>query len=462
MSEAIQHLKTLRQRDIVLFTVSAILLPDTLATVAAMGASSLTWWVLLGVVFLLPFGLISAEMGCTYPEQGGIYAWVRDAFGGRWASRVTWCYWINVTVWIPAIYVLCAGIFNQLFGLGGDLSVQIAIAVSLTWLTVAVNIVTLRIGKWIPNAGGIVKMFLFAGIIIGAARFLAGNEMANPITRESLIPRLGDGLEFLPAIIYGMLGFELVSAGSEEMRDPARDVPRAILYSGATVLLLYVLGTIAILAALPAAEINLVEGLVEALRIFFGDLAAGGVLVMALGIATLFAVFSSGTTWALGSNRAAAEASLEGELPRYFGVETQSAGTPLGAAVMMGIVSTTILVCYGLFAGSNQDLFWELFAFSGVLFLLPYVGMMLAFLRLRQMDPDRHRPYRVPGGTPVAVILGWLCVLILGLAMFLFMYTPGSGPKWAVIGGVVALLVLGEWVIRAAESHRPGAAHAGI
>ena len=246
------------------------------------------------------------------------------------------------------------------------------------------------------------------------------------------------------------------------MRDPARDVPRAILYSGATVLLLYVLGTIAILAALPAAEINLVEGLVEALRIFFGDLAAGGVLVMALGVATLFAVFSSGTTWALGSNRAAAEASLEGELPRYFGVETQGAGTPLGAAVMMGIVSTTILVCYGLFAGSNQDLFWELFAFSGVLFLLPYVGMMLAFLRLRQMDPDRHRPYRVPGGTPVAVILGWLCVLILGLAMFLFMYTPGSGPKWAVIGGVVVLLVLGEWVIRAAESHRPGAAHAGI
>jgi amino acid transporter len=91
-----RHPKTLRQRDMVLFTVSAILLPDTLAAVASAGASSISWWLILGVLFLLPFGLISAELGCSYPEQGGIYAWVRDAFGGRWASRVTWCYWINV------------------------------------------------------------------------------------------------------------------------------------------------------------------------------------------------------------------------------------------------------------------------------------------------------------------------------------------------------------------------------
>ncbi|WP_156507828.1 amino acid permease, partial [Halioglobus sp. HI00S01] len=53
--------------------------------------------------------------GCAYPEQGGIYAWIRDAFGGRWASRATWCYWVNTAVWIPAIYILFAGVYAQMF-----------------------------------------------------------------------------------------------------------------------------------------------------------------------------------------------------------------------------------------------------------------------------------------------------------------------------------------------------------
>lgn len=451
MSDHIEHHRTLRQRDIVLFTVSAILLPDTLASVASAGVSSISWWLILGVGFLLPFALISAEMGCSYPEQGGIYAWVRDAFGGRWASRITWCYWINVTVWVPAIYALFAGILNQLFDLGGSLWMQIAVALALTWLTVGVNVVTLSIGKWVPNLGGIIKILLFLGIIAGAWRFMSVNEMANPMTAATLMPQWGEGLQYVPAIIYGMLGFELVSAGSEEMRDPARDVPRAIFYSGVIVLLLYALGTVAVLAAIPAADINLVEGLIDTLRLFFGDLALGNAIVMTLGVFTLFAVFSGGVTWALGCNRAAAEAALEGELPKAFGVETAANGTPLGAAVLMGIASSAMLILYGLLAGSNEDLFWSLFAFSGVLFLLPYVGMMLAFLRLRRIDAEHPRPFRVPLGSAFASAAGNWCILILTVAIVLFMYTPGRGAEWPVIVGVAVLLALGEWVIRHAE-----------
>ena len=124
----------------------------------------------------------------------------------------------------------------------------------------------------------------------------------------------------------------------------------------------------------------------------------------------------------------------------------------------MGLISSAVLLLYGLFAGSNEDLFWSLFAFSGVLFLLPYVGMMLAFLRLRIIDAGRHRPYSVPGGPVVALLLGWLCLAVLAMAMVLFMYTPGGGPEWAVITGVAALLIVGEGVIRYSELRRARAA----
>ena len=454
MSETIQHVKTLRQRDLVLFTVSAILLLDTLTAAASVGTPALFWWLLLGLVFFVPFAFVCAEMGCSYPEQGGIYAWIRDAFGGRWASRATWCYWVNTAVWLPAIFILFAGIFTQLFAPGLSLHWQILIGLGLTWLAVAVNIVTLEVGKWIPNLGAILKVLIFLTIIIGALVHVGRHGMANPLNLASIAPDWSSSLQYIPAIIYGMLGFELVSAGSAEMRNPARDVPRAILISGSLILLLYIGGTLAVLAAIPAGDINLVEGLVDTLRLFFAGSPAGNLAVTALGICALYTFFSNGVTWALGCNRAAAEAALEGELPKVFAVEHPTLGTPVGAAVLMGVVSSTVLVLYGFLSGSNEDLFWALFAFSAVIFLLPYLGMLLAFLHLREFDPEHHRPWRVPGGPAGAAICAWLCMLILVLAIALFLYTPEVGVEWAVLAGVLVTLLLGEAVIRRAEKHR--------
>ena len=453
MNEQIHHSKTLRQRDMVLFTVSAILLLDTLTAAASVGAPSIFWWLFLGLIFFVPFALICAEMGCAYPEQGGIYAWIRDGYGGRWASRATWCYWVNTAVWLPAIFLLFAGVFKQMFFPELSLAAQIGIGVVLTWLAVAVNVMTLDIGKWVPNLGAILKVIIFLAIIVGAFTFIGENGMANPLTLETLKPDFGSSIQYIPAIIYGMLGFELVSAGSEEMRDPARDVPRSIFISGTIIIVLYLLGTIAVLAAIPAGDINLVEGLIDTLKLFFGGSAIGQTFVLALGIGALFTFFSNGVTWALGCNRAAAEAAMEGELPKIFAIESRKLGTPIGAAVLMGVVSTVVLVLYGFLSGSNEDLFWALFAFSAVIFLLPYQGMLLTFMKMRVVDPDHPRPYAVPGGLGVARVCAWLCITVLGLSIVLFMYSPESGVDWAVLLGVVTTLCIGEVVIRFAENH---------
>ena len=452
-----EHLKTLKLRDMILFTVSAILLADTLAAAASVGASAISWWIILGVIFFIPFAMICAEMGCAYPEQGGIYAWIRDGYGGRWASRATWCYWVNTAVWIPAIYILFAGVFKQMFMPDMPMSWQIGLGIVLTWIAVAVNVITLDVGKWVPNIGAILKVAIFIAIIIGAAMHIPGQGMANPLTMETLMPDWSGSAQYIPAIIYGMLGFELISAGSDEMKDPARDVPRAIFISGVIIITLYILGTVAVLAAIPAGDINLVEGLLDTLSLFYGDSALGKTLVIALGLGALFSFFSNGVTWSLGCNRAAAEAASEGELPKIFALEDAKRGTPVGAAVLMGIVSTLCLLLYGFLSGSNEDLFWSLFAFSAVIFLLPYQGMLLTFLKMRRVDADHPRPYRVPGGQGAARLAAGLCIATLGLSIFLFLYTPGAGFEWAVVGGVIFTLCLGEVVIRFAENHRQGA-----
>ena len=451
MSEQPRHPKTLGRRDIVLFTVSAILLLDTLAAGASIGPSAIVWWVLLGLIFFVPYALICAELGTTYPEQGGIYAWVRHAFGRRWASRATWAYWVNTAVWIPANVILFTGIFAQLFAPGLGMPAQIALGIALLWLAVGVNVITLDVGKWVPNFGAIIKIVVITVVMFGAYSYVQEHGMANDLSPKNLMPSWDGSLEYISVIIYGMLGFELASAGSGEMKDPARDVPLAILFSGLIIIVLYTLATLAILAAIPAADIDLVEGLVDTLALLLGDGPTGRLLVAAFGIGALYTFFSNSVTWSLGCNRAMAEAAAEGEFPALFARQHARLGTPVGAAVLMGATGTLALLVYGFLAASNADLFWTLFAFSGAIFLLPYVMLVFAFARLRRSDATRPRPFRVPGGDAVGQLFAYVCAGLLLVAIAFFVYTPGSGVDEALLVGLAVVLLCGEALIQITE-----------
>ena len=446
--------KTMGLLDLTLFTVSAIVLLDTLAVTASIGVSSVSWWILLAVFFALPIGLLTAELGTAYPEQGGIYAWVRRAFGARWAARAAWAYWINTAVWLPSIYVLFSGFAARLFNLDLSLAEQIGISIGLVWISVLVNCVALEAGKWVPNIGAFLKIVLLGVIIVGGIGYGLANGFANPFPAKEMTPVWSDSLRYLPAIIYGMLGFELACAGGAEVTNPKKDLPRAILLSGLMIIGLYVAGTIGVLAVLPVGDINLVEGLVDVLTLLFGSGPVGSAIVMGLGVATLYTFFSNGVTWALGCNRASAQAAAEGEFPGFFGIMNKKHGAPVGSAISMGVVCTVLLLAYGSIATSNEDLFWGLFAFSAVIFMVPYVGLSLSFFRLRIIDPATPRPFRAPGGIIGAFILTALCVGALLGAIFLFFYVPGDGPQWATIWGVVGAALLGEVLIAVAGVRR--------
>ena len=129
-------------------------------------------------------------------------------------------------------------------------------------------------------------------------------------------------------------------------------------------------------------------------------------------------------------------------MPRIFGRIDKRRKTPVGAALLLGIASSLILILYALVAGDNEELFWSLFAFSGVIFFIPYVVMMMAYLRLK----------RVPGYSPgfrftsnrISTVLAGVCALILVFSIILFLFVPGDGVQWTVLAGVTVLIVIGE------------------
>lgn len=331
----------------------------------------------------------------------------------------------------------------------------------LTWITVGICDISVDQGKLVPNLGALAKVVIIVALGGGGFYLAATKGVANEITPATMIPSLDSGLAFLPAIIFNLLGFELVSCMGGAIRDPRRDVPKSIFTAAVTVTLLYILGTIGLLLALPVDKIGLVSGIVEAFRMLFGEESA---VVVVLGIFALFTFVTNMVTWCMGANRAAAEAAAEGELPALFGKLDPKTGAPRGANLVTGMVSTTVIVLYGIIAGSNDELFWTLFAFSSCIFLLPYLFMFPAFLRLRRIAPAEHRPFRVPGGAVLALIAAVIPTIFVIQAVILFIFPKAATGEieWSyslpVLIGIVLTLAAGEVMVRRAVKNKNHAA----
>jgi amino acid transporter len=282
--------------------------------------------------------------------------------------------------------------------------------------------------------------------------------VANELSFANILPTWSAGLSFLPVIVYNFMGFELMSGAGAEMKNPGRDIPRAIIIAGLLIAVFYLLGTVGMLMALPLDQLGLISGIIDVLRVLLGESGAGGVFVTILGVGVLYTLVANMVTWTMGANRTAAEAASEHELPAIFGKLHPVNQTPSGAFVITGLVSTAVMVIYGLMAGSAEDLFWTLFAFSSIIFLLPYLLLFPAFLKLRRVDADRPRPYRFPGGRVLATIAVVVCVLFILQAVVFFVWVPGqpfdSATGVPILVGVLITLVVGEVLLVVARKSR--------
>ena len=445
--------RVLGRWDLMLFSVCAILTIDSLASAASVGASWFGWWAITVVFFFVPYGLITAELGGAWPQEGGVYVWVREALGPRWGSLAAWLYWINNAYWVPSLGMVFAGVFHSIVlkewlpedlrGGAGATWLQTGIAVLLVWATVAVGVLRLSVSKWVPNIGALVKGAIFLGLGgLGIGAIVGDRPAANDLSLPRLLPRWGDSLAYLPVVVYNVMGLELMSGAGEEMRDPQRDVPWVVLTAGALIAVIYTLGVLGILLAVPIGELSLVTGTWDALVILGRQWgAAGRGLVVALGVGFLYACVANIVTWSLGCNRVAAAAAAEGALPAILGRRHPRLQTPHIAFVVMGLVATVLLAGNALLSDRADNVFWMLFRLSGVCFLLSYLLLFPAFVILRREKPDAPRPYRMPGGEGVAWIAAAVCWTFVAVATVLF-FKP-SATSTAADGGVGESLVLG-------------------
>ena len=415
--------------DAILATVCITLVAESVMPTAAIGNSQYFWWIFLIIAFCIPYGMISAELGTTYQSEGGMYDWVKRAFGAKWASRVAWNYWINFPLWIASLAVAVTDVVAGIFEIELSFFWLLVLQLGYTWLVSFLG--TQRIGesKWIVNIGTFFKIaFMVILGILGVYVYIKTGESANPISSVAdLLPTMDlAGLSFLSVIIFNFLGFEVVATFAEDMENPKKEIPKALIIGGALMALFYVLPATGINIAMSLEDAE-ASGITESFMILLTKLGMNAdlvrIIVIVVGLMFIYTMVANITSWSFGVNSVAKYSADDGGLPKIFS-KTNKDGVPHMASILNGVVASVIVivgVILGEVSETASNLFWMFFSLSLVTLLISYIPMFLAFLKLRKTDKT-ERVYKVPGGEGFIKLFAIVpfVLLILGVIFTLF------------------------------------------
>ena len=439
--------------DAILATVCITLVAESVAPTAAIGNSQYFWWILLIAAFCVPYGLITAELGSTYDSEGGMYDWVKRAFGKKWAARVAWNYWINFPLWIASLAVAVTDVIAGIFSIELSIVWLLVLQLAYTWLVSFLG--TQRIGesKWIVNLGTFFKIAFMVGLgLLGIYVYLKTGQSANPIESVTdLLPSLDlAGLSFISIIIFNFLGFEVVATFTKDMENPKKEIPKALIIGGSLMALFYILPATGINIAMSTADAE-VAGLTDSFAILLTTLGVNAnlirIIVIAVGLMFIYTMVANIVSWSFGVNSVAKYSAEDGGLPKIF-AKTNKQDVPYMASILNGIVATVIVVIgiiLGVVSESASNLFWTFFSLSLVTLLLSYAPLFLAFLKLRKID-NTERPYKVPGNKLVLNLITWIPFIMLIVSVIFTLFIDFTFESFManlplIVGVVISLII---------------------
>ena len=443
--------KKFKLSDAILSVICVVFVAEAAAPVAALGNSQFFWWIFMIVAFLLPYGLISAELGTTYQGDGGLYDWINKAYPGtRWGARASWWYWLNFPLWMASLAVMTPDLIGIIFGV--EVNIWVGLMIQLIFIVIVTVIACFPVcdSVIILNICAVIKVFL--ALLVGGMGiyFIFRNGFVNDMSPITFLPSFDlDSLSFISVIIFNMLGFEVVCTFADDMKDPKKQIPQAIVIGGIVIAAIYLLGGFGIGAGIPASEIDAAGGLIESVILMSG--MEGGIFISAIALLFLITLFGNMISWSLGVNNTACYAAENGDMPRLFTKRWTKNDMPIGAALINGIVAAAICILGVVMTliAPESELFWTFFALNLVLFLMSYLPIFPAFLKLRKTDPNVNRPFRVPGGPALLKALAILPMILIAVSI-LFCAVPLSFDAETLAAvlpitiGAIICIALGE------------------
>ena len=459
-----KHKYKFRLFSAVLATVCIILVGDAVAPTAAIGNSQYFWWIIMLLGFFVPYGLISAELGTQYPSEGGMYTWVKKAFGPKWAGRVAWYYWVNYPLWIASLADLVTTIIMQMLGFEMTWPLILAIQVFYILLVSVLGVLRVSQSDVLSNIGAVAKFIFMAGLGVLGIYVLFTQGTANPVNSfTDLLPLVENGhfsltgLGFVSLIIFNMLGFEVVSTFSGDMENPKKEIPKAIIIGGILIAIFYLLPSFGIGVAIPLEELQTDTGLIasyETLLSIIGFSAGlAKAIVVIVGGLFIYTLIANIASWNFGVNSVIAYAAEDGTFPKSWSKRTKD-GVPYVPSIWTCMVALIIAIG-GIIAGQiNEDisnLFWTFFSLSLVTLLLAYLPMFMAFIKLHKNGPAVKGGYWIEGGKFKMYAFGVIPFVLILIALFFTLFPEFNlemfGYNWPLIVGACVAVIIGEILV---------------
>jgi amino acid transporter len=448
-----QLLRVMGFWDVTLFNVATVLGPRWIAAAGHNGASSISLWVLAAIFFFVPTGLVVMELSTRFPQEGGLYVWSKEAFGEFHGFVAGWTYWVYTFFYFPGLLMASASMAAYVGGAGAaplanDRTFILVVSFVILLIALVLNLIGLRIGKWLQNAGGAGTILPLLMLMALAGVIWYRHGAVTSFSWRGILPRWDFAtVNFWPQIFFAFTGLELVSSMSEEVRNPEKTFPRAIVASGAAIAAVYILGTVAVLALLPARQVDVKSGAFQALTYgstllgigFFGMAAA---LLVSIGNAG-----GVGSTVA-GIARVPFVVGIDRYMPKAFGKIHPRWKTPHVSMLIQAAISAAILLAIQV-NETTSSAYQILVDAAVILYFIPFLYMYLAVIKLAYRR-GRATPgaILIPGGRPGVWISGLLGFAVVLFGIALSFIPPGETAnkflfEVKLIGGTVAIIALG-------------------
>lgn len=374
--------------DLSFFLIAALVNLNSVPVVASAGPVALVLWLAGFFLFFIPQAIAVLELSKRSPNEGGIYIWNKKAWGDFHGFISGWAYWVNNIFYVPTLLFYIIGFILYIGGsttasLASNPFFMMSVSLGLLWVITYLNVRGFGVGKWIQNLGAS-GTFITAGTILTIGIVTAFTRGAsNDISVAAILPQLGNWqfLALLSIVCLNYVGLELGSVIADEIKNPLKNIPRAVTIAGVSTVMMFLVVTSSLLIAIPYKEIGIIEGILQGIEHAASSIGIGWIVFP---VAILMIMNAAGNTsaWLSGAARIPFVIGIDKYLPTALGTVHPKHKTPHIALIIQGIASSAVIIVAAI-GSTVGDMYLFLLQTTVVLQLIPYVYMFASLIKVR-------------------------------------------------------------------------------
>jgi amino acid transporter len=370
-----------------------------LPATAIFGSSLIFFFILSALIFLIPISLIAAEFASRHSEKGGVFHWVKSAFGEKAAVLAIWLQWINTMVWYPTILSFIAGTAAYLFDptLAQNAKFLVSIILITFWSLTLLNLRGIHVSARINTLFGVIGLLIPMALLLslGLIWIFSGKPVQIAFNAASIFPSLShtENWVSLIAIMASFLGMELAGVHVDAITEPQKNFPKALAWSVLILIITMLFGSLSIAVVIPPGEIRLVDGIMQTFSQFFNAFHMPW-FIPVLTVLIIIGSVGNMINWLISPAKGLLQAAEHKFLPPFFS-KTNVHGVPVNLLLIQAVLVTLFCLAFILMPSINA-FYWFLTALSTELYMIMYVLLFSAALKLGR--PKDVLSYRIPFG----------------------------------------------------------------